>query len=181
MPKVEKAIHLDAFKLYMQYGAITPEFLSAFAKQTGKTEKTAYRWQADLDWKERAKEPISEAVKELEAEQKIDAQELISGFFDLYQNRLESIGVKSSYIDAIFATTFDRIPTPENPNPKDPLQVKTIEDLRWLVKMNADLMKEEQTWAKMALVLVGEPDSRSETTIRIIDILREGRAQNDGS
>jgi len=181
MPKVEKAIHLDAFKLYVAMGGMSPEFLAQFGTEIGKSARTAKRWESELDWQERAKQPAAAAVAELEQAEKLDAQELISGFLDLCEHRLESVGIQKTYIDAIFATAFARIPTPVKPNPENPLAVKTIEDMDKLVNMQVKYMREEQAWTKLALLLVGEPDSRNETTIRIIDVLREGRAKNDGS
>ncbi len=104
---------------------------------------------------------MQEAVQELEAEKKLDARDLISGFLDLCDTRIKGIGTRATYIEAIFSTAFDRIPSKDNPKPKNPLKVETIEDMERLVKMFATLMKEEQNFAKLALVLVGEPDSHT--------------------
>lgn len=181
MPKVEKAIHLDAFKLYMEMGGMSPEFLSQFVADFGKNVRTAQRWEKDLDWVKRAKEPIQEAVAALEETEKLDAQELIAGFLDMCKTGFSNIETKASYIDAIFGTAYDRIPNASNPTPENPIVVESIEDMDRLANMDVKLIKAKIELAKLALLLVGEPDSRSETTIRLIDVLREGRAKNDNS
>ncbi len=174
MPKVEKAIHLDAFKLYMETGGMSQEFLAQFRTKTGKSRRTAYDWEKAYEWKERAREPKAVAIQELETEKKLDAQELIAGFLDLCDTRISDIGIRKGYIDAVFGTAFDRIPTPEKPKPKNPIKVDTIEDMERLVKMQVALMKEEQNWAKLALLLMGEPDSRTETNVNIAQAIMDG-------
>jgi len=162
MPKFEKAIHLDAFKLYTEYGAVTKEFLAQFGTKFGKSARTAKRWAEELDWKERAKKPVEEAIQELEAEEKLNAQELISGFLDLCRTRVESIGKKTTYIDAVFSTAFDRIPSKENPEPENSIVVESIEDMERLGNMQVKMVNAEIQLAKLALLLVGEPDSHAE-------------------
>lgn len=151
MPKVEKAIHLDAFKLYMEMGGINLDFLGKFGKKFGKSKSTAYGWEKAFDWKARAKEPISEAVRELEAEQKLDATELIGGLLDLCQNRMDGLATQAGYIKAIFATAFDRITTGQ-------LKVESISDLKELVLAQSRLARDEQAYMRLVLTLIGEPE-----------------------
>lgn len=158
MPKVEKAVHLAAFKLYMEYGRITPDFLRAFEKQTGKSEKTAYRWQKDLDWRERAKKPIEAAVEKLEAEQTLDATELIGGLLDFCRSRMDDLDTQASYLKAIFGSVFPRIPTPENPKPEDALEINSIGELRELVLTQSRLARDEQALVRLILAMVGKPE-----------------------
>ena len=174
MPKNEKPVHLNAFKLYMEMGGMSPEFLTAFASKIGKSDSSAFRWAKDFNWKARAKEPKAAAIQELETEKKLDAQELIAGFLTLCDTRITDIGIRKGYIDAIYATAFKQIPTPEKPNPENALRVDTIEDMERLIKMQVALMKEEQNFAKLALLLVGEPDHRTETNINIAQAAMNG-------
>jgi hypothetical protein len=166
LPKVEKAIHLDAFKLYMEMGGMSPAFLSQFVAKFGKTDRTAQRWEKDLGWRERIKKPVDDAVEDLSKLRELNAEELISGFLDLCRTRVSAIGIRASYIEAIFATAFERIPSPENPHPDNPLEIKSIEDMERIVRMQSLMEKEEQAWAKLSLLLVGEPDSRMEMIIK---------------
>lgn len=151
MPKNEKAIHLDAFKLYMQFGMMSKEFLREFEKKTGKAGKTAYSWEKDFDWKERAKKPIIEAVEKLEAEQTINAEGLITGLLDLCQNRMEGLETQAGYLKAIFATSFDRIQAGQ-------LKVESISDLKELVLAQSRLVRDEQAYMRLVLTLVGKPE-----------------------
>lgn len=151
MPKVEKPIHLDAFKLYMEYGGITPEFLSRYVKEFGKTDRTAYRWEEDLNWKERAKKPIEEAVEELQAAEKLNVEELIGGLLDLCQNRMDGLSKQADYIKAIFSTAFDTITSGE-------LKVECISDIKELVLAQSRLVRDEQAYIRLILTLVGEPE-----------------------
>lgn len=174
MPKTEKAIHLDALKLYMQYGMMSKDFLREFEKQTGKSGKTAYAWEKDFDWKRRAREPVEDAIEELKEEDKLNAKELVSGFLALCQSRMDGTATQRGYIDAIFGTAFDRIPSEKNPKPKNALEVKTIQDMESLVRMHSMLERGEQAWVKIGLLLAGEPDSRSETTLNIAQAIMNG-------
>lgn len=174
MPKYEKAIHLDAFKLYIQFGMMSKEFLREFEKQTGKSGKTAYAWEKDFDWKARAKEPINEAIQELEEEEKLNAKELVAGFLDLCKNRMDGSATHKSYIEAIFGTSFERIPSEKNPKPKNALEVKTLQDMESLVRMHSMIERGEQAWVKIGLLLAGEPDSRSEHTINLAQAIMDG-------
>lgn len=161
MPKIEKAIHLDAFKLYIQFGMMSKDFLREFEKQTGKAGKTAYAWEKDFNWKQRAHEPAAEAIEELKQEEKLNAKELVSGFLDLCKNRMDGSATQKSYIEAIFGTAFERIPSEKNPKPQNALEVKTIQDMESLVRMHSMLERGEQTWVKLGLLLAGEPDSHT--------------------
>lgn len=158
MPKVEKAIHLDAFKLYMEIGGMSPDFLSQFGKEIGKSARTAKRWEKDLDWKERAKKPITEAVENLEAAQTVNAEELITGLLDLCQNRMEGLETQATYLRAIFGTVFPRIPTPENPNPENAIKINSIGELKELVLAQSRLARDEQAFMRLVLTLVGKPE-----------------------
>ena len=159
MPKVEKAIHLDAFKLYMQYGEVNQEFLSRFGTEFGKSARTAKRWAEELNWKERAKEPIDEAVEDLKESQKLNAEELISGLLDLCRNRMDGLEAQSGYLKAIFGTVFERIVTPDNPKPKKtPIEVESIPDLKELILAQSRLIRDEQGYMRLLLTLVGEPE-----------------------
>ena len=173
MPKAKKAIELDVFALYIEMGGMSQEFVAEVGRKFGKSDRTLRRWEKEGSWKEKAREPKAVAIQELETEQKVDAKELIAGFLDLCHTRITDIGIRKGYIDAIYATALHRIPTPEN-NPENPLKVDTIEDMERLTKMQVSLMKEEQNWAKLALLLVGEPDSRTETTINIAQAVMDG-------
>lgn len=145
---------------------MSPRFLTAFGSKTGKSDSTAFRWQRELNWKERIQKPVDDAVEDLGKLRELNAEELISGFLDLCRTRVSAIGIRASYIEAIFATAFERIPSPENPHPDNPLEVKTIEDMERIVRMQSLMEKEEQAWAKLSLLLVGEPDSRMEMIIK---------------
>lgn len=151
MPKNEKAIHLDAFKLYMEMGGITPEFMAQFGAEIGKSARTAKRWESELGWKERAKKPITEAVEKLEAEQTINAEELITGLLDLCQNRMEGLETQAGYLKAIFATSFDKIQAGQ-------LKVESISDLKELVLAQSRLARDEQAYMRLVLTLVGKPE-----------------------
>jgi len=174
MPKAKKTIELDVLKLYMEMGGMSQEFVAEVGRKFGKSGRTLRRWEKEGDWKAKAEEPKATAIQELEAEKKLDAQELIGGFLDLCDTRIADIGTRKGYIDAIYSTAFDRIPNKENPKPENPIVVDTIEDMERLVKMQVSLMKEEQNWAKLALLLVGEPDHRTETNINIAQAAMDG-------
>lgn len=158
MPKVEKAIHLDAFKLYKQFGMMSKEFLRKFEKQTGKAGKTAYAWEKDFSWKERAKKPINEAIEELEQADKLNAEELISGLLDLCSTRMDGLAAQASHIEAIFATAFDRIPSPANPEPENPIVVNSIADMRELTLARSRMIRDEQAYMRLLLTMVGQPE-----------------------
>lgn len=158
--RVEKAEHVKAFKLYLEMGGISPEFLSAFAKQTGKTEKTAYRWQADFNWKERAKKPIVEAVEKLEAEQQINAEELISGLLDLCKTRMDWVKSETESIKAIFATAYEKIQAGE-------LKVESISDLTELIRAQSRIFRDEQAYMRLILMIVGKPEQIMEDRMEV--------------
>ena len=151
MPKVEKAIHQQAFKLYMEMGGMSPAFLTAFASKTGKSDSTAFRWQRERNWKERIKEPVDEAVEELKEADKLNAEELIGGLLDLCRNRMDGLATQAGYITSIFATAFDKIQSGE-------LKVESISDLKELVLAGSRLMRDEQGYMRLLLTLVGEPE-----------------------
>ena len=161
MPKLETTITLEAYRLYMSSGGMNSEFIGKFKKEFGKSQSTAYDWERDLAWKQRAKEPIDEAIEELKQEEKLNAKELVAGFLDLCKNRMDGSATQKSYIEAIFGTAFDRIPSEKNPKPKNALKVETIQDMESLVRMHSMLEKGEQAWVKLGLVLAGEPDSHT--------------------
>ena len=162
MPKLETAITLEAYMMYMEHGGINLDFLGKFQQKFGKGKSTAYGWEKDLHWKERAKQPVQEAVEELEEEEKLDAKELISGILDLCSVRVKDIATKTSYINAVFGTAFKRIPSDDNPEPENPIVVNSIEDMERLSNMQVRMIKAEIDLAKLTLVLVGEPDSHTE-------------------
>ena len=174
MPKAKKAIELDVFALYIEMGGMSQEFVAEVGRKFGKSDRTLRRWEKEGSWKEKAREPKAVAIQELETEQKVDAKELIAGFLDLCDKRISDIGIRKGYIDGIYATAFERIPTKKKPNPDNALRVDTIEDMERLTKMQVSLMKEEQNWAKLTLLLVGEPDHRTETTINIAQAVMDG-------
>lgn len=151
MPKVEKAIHLDAFKLYMKFGEINREFLSYFGKEVGKSARTAKRWEKEFDWKERAKKPIAEAVEKLEAEQTINAEKLITGLLDLCRTRMDGLETQAGYLKAIFATAYNQIQAGQ-------LKVESISDLKELVLAQSRLARDEQAYMRLVLTLVGKPE-----------------------
>lgn len=153
MPKFEKAVHLDAFRLYMQYGATTPAFLTAFASKFGKSESTAFRWQRDLDWKERAKKPIDEAVEELEAAQKLNAEELISGLLDLCRNRMDGLAGQAQGIKLIIAEALKK-----NKKGKPLLKAGNISEVAELVRAESRLIRDEQAYVRLLLTMVGSPE-----------------------
>ncbi len=174
MPKTEKAIHQKAFAIYTEMGGMSPAFFAQFRTKFGKSRRTAYDWEKAFGWKERAKEPADEAVAELKEEGKLNAKELVSGFLDLCQTRMDGMGAEKSYVGAMFATAFDRIPSEENPEPENPLEIKTLEDMDRLVRMGATISREEREWVKLGLVLAGEPDSRNETTHNLAQAIMDG-------
>lgn len=167
MPKVEKAIHLEAFKLYMEFGEVNKEFLARFGTEFGKSARTAKRWAKELNWKERAKPPIDEVVEELEEAGKLDAREIILGFLDLVQHRMTEAGERAEYMKAIFATAFDRIPTPDNPEEgiDKPIVITDILDMDRLSRAIQRIMREEQAWIRSTLLLIGEPEAITEEKI----------------
>lgn len=173
MPKVEKAIHLQAFKLYMEMGGMSKAFLSAFVGKFGKSGRTAERWQKDLNWKERANVPIDEAIVELEETGKLDPSEIILGFLDLVRHRMTEAGERVQYMKGIFATAFDRIPTPENTvemireKKQEPLEIKDILDMDRLSRSIQRIMREEQAWIRSTLLLIGEPEAITEDRILV--------------
>ncbi len=153
MPKFEKAIHLAAFKLYMEYGATTPEFLSSFEKQTGKSAKTAYRWAQDFNWKERARKPIDEAVQQLEESQKLNAEELISGLLGLAKERMDGLSEQVTEIKSILASAFNK-----GKDQKPLLKARSISELAELVRAESRLIRDEQAYIRLVLTLVGKPE-----------------------
>ncbi len=173
MPKVEKAIHLQAFKLYMEMGGMSPAFFARFRTAFGKSRRTAYDWEKDLNWKERADVPIDEAVEELEEAGKLDPSQIILGFLDLVQHRMTEAGERVEYMKGIFATAFDRIPTPENTvemireNKQEPLVIKDILDMDRLSRAIQRIMREEQAWIRSTLLLIGEPEAITEEKILV--------------
>jgi hypothetical protein len=158
MPKVEKAIHLDAYKLYVEMGGLNKAFLAAFGNKFGKSDRTAFRWAAEFDWERRAAEPAQAAIAELQEAGKLRTEELIEGLLDLSRVRMDSVDVKTGYLDAIFATVFERIKTPQNPNPENPIEITNIGDLTELIRANTQLIRAEQGYMKIVLALVGEPE-----------------------
>lgn len=165
MPKVEKQIHLDAYMLYVAMGGMNPGFLQKFAKDFGKSENTAYRWAQSFGWEQRAQEPIDEAIEELKESDKLNAEELISGLLDLCRNRMDGLETQSGYLKAIFGTVFERIVTPDNPKPKNPIVVNSIGDLKELVLAQSRLIRDEQGYMRLLLTLVGEPEKIMEDRI----------------
>ncbi len=174
MPKLETMITLDAFKLYLAMGGMNSEFIGKFKKQFGKSQSTAYDWERDLDWKVRAKEPIDEAVEELKEEEKLNAKEIIIGFLDLAQVSMAGIDTKIGYIDAIYGTAFERIPTEKKPEPENAIVVTSIEDMERLVNMKVKLINAQQAWVKTVLLLAGEPDSRPDVNLSVSQAIMEG-------
>lgn len=179
MPKNDQAVYQAAYMLYAEMGGMSPAFVAEFGRKFGKSDRTARRWEKKHGWKERALEPIDEAVEELKEEQKINAKEIIIAFLDVAQNSMDAIETKEGYIDGIFGTAFERIPTPKTPKPENALVVDSIDDMERLVNMQVKLINAKQGWIKTVLLLAGEPDSRIEHSGRLIDIIREGRAKND--
>ena len=118
-----------------------------------KTEKTAYRWQTDLKWKERAKEPITAAVENLEAEQTLNAEELIVGLLDLAKNRMEGLAVQTEDIKAVLAESFKRTKSGK-------LKMKTtnIAEVTDLVRAQSRLARDEHAYMRLVLTLVGKPE-----------------------
>lgn len=162
MPKVEKPLHLEAFKLYAEMGGMSQEFLSHFVARFDKSVRTAQRWEKNLDWKRRAAEPINEAIEELQEEGKLRTEELVEGLLDLTRVRMDGIAIKHSQLDAIFATAFERIPTPENPEPDNPIQIENLSQLNELILAGSRLIREEQGYMRIVLALVGEPEQALE-------------------
>lgn len=158
MAKIEKAIHVDAFKLYMENGGMSEGFLAKFCKETGKSRRTAYDWEKGFGWKTRAQEPIDEAIEELKQTDKLNAEELISGLLDLCRNRMDGLAVQASHIEAIFATVFDRIPSPDNPEPKNPIVVNSIADMKELTLARSRMIRDEQAYMRLLLTMVGQPE-----------------------
>lgn len=152
MGKLETAITLEAFMMYMEHGGISLDFLGKFQQKFGKGKSTAYGWEKDLDWKERAKQPIQEAVEELTEAQKLNAEEVIIGLLDLCQTRMDGLSTKAGYIDAIFSTAFDKIQAGQ-------LKVETISDLAELIRAQSRLVRDEQAFMRLVLTLVGKPET----------------------
>ncbi len=167
MPKVEKAIHLDAYKLYMELGGMSPAFLGRFRTEFKKSRTTAYDWEKDLNWKERAKKPIEAAVEELEESQKLNAEELIGGLLDLCRNRMDGLATQANYLEAIFGTAFKRIPSAKIPEPENPIEVTSISDLNELVLAKSRLIKDEQAYMRLLLTMVGSPEQILEERMMI--------------
>lgn len=182
MPKVEKAVHLDAYKLYMEMGGRTPAFMSAFVQKFKRNDRTARRWENDFSWKERAKKPIDEAIEELEESQKLDAEELIGGLLDLCRNRMDGLATQASYLEAIFGTAFKRIPSAKIPEPENPIEVTSISDLNELVLAKSRLIKDEQAYMRLLLTMVGSPEQILEERM-IVQFrgLEEGLFDDDSS
>lgn len=175
MPRVEKAIHLEALKLYMEMGGMSQEFLAAFERKIGKSEKTAYRWEKDLNWKRRARVPIEEALEELEESQKLNAEELIGGLLDLCRTRMDGLATQSGYITSIFATAYDKIQSGE-------LKVESISDLKELVLAGSRLIRDEQGYMRLILMLVGNPEQIMEDRMIVQFVgLPEGIFDDDSS
>ena len=174
MAKLETGITLDAFKLYMEMGGMSSEFIGKFQKEFGKSQSTAYDWERDLDWKQRAKEPVDEAVEELKEEGKLNAKEIIVAFLDVAKNSMDGIEIKEGYIDGVFGTARKRIPIPGNPVPKDAIVVNSIEDMERLVNMHVKLINAKQAWVKTVLLLAGEPDSRADVNVSVSQAIMEG-------
>lgn len=151
MPKIEKAVHLEAFALYLSLGGMTSEFIGKFSETFGKGKSTAYGWEKSFDWKTKAKKPIEEAVERLEAEQTLDATELISGLLDLCRNRMDGLETQAGYLKAIFATSYDRIQAKQ-------LKAESISDLKELVLAQSRLARDEQAYMRLVLTLVGKPE-----------------------
>lgn len=158
MPKNENANHLKAYQLYMEMGGMSPAFFARFRIEFGKSRRTAYDWEKSFGWKERAKQPLEEALENLQEAGTLDAEELVSGFLDLCRARIEDAGLWSEYFKGIFATAFERIPNPENPEPENPLVVGSIRDMVDLARAQTMLMRTEQAWVRLCLTLVGEPE-----------------------
>lgn len=153
MPKFEKGIHQDAFKLYMKMGGMSPAFLSAFVGEFGKSGRTAERWQKDFDWKRRIKEPIDEAVQELQDADKLNAEELISGLLDLCRNRMDGLKEEAIEIRLILATAFKK-----GKDKKPILKATSISEVAELVRAKSRLIRDEQAYMRLLLTMVGSPE-----------------------
>ncbi len=162
MPQVEKPLHLEAFRLYTQYGGRTKAFMTEFVQKFGRNDRTARRWEKDFDWEARAAEPIEEAITELQEEGKLRTEELVEGLLDLTRTRMDGIAFKHSQLDAIFATAVDRIPTKKNPEPDNPIEIESLSQLNELILAGSRLIREEQGYMRIVLALVGEPEQALE-------------------
>ncbi len=176
MPRTERDIHLQAYAFYLEKGAYADKaFLKAFEAKFGKTIRTFWNWYKDFGWAdreaERVEEVIEEAVEELTETGKIDPKEIIIGFLGLVQHRMSEAGERLEYLKAIFATSFDRIPTPENTekeirkNKQEPIIIESVLDMDRLSRAIQRVAREEQTWIRSTLLLIGEPESITEEKI----------------
>jgi hypothetical protein len=177
MPKVEKAIHLDAFKLYMKMGGMSPAFIGRFRTEFGKSRTTAFDWQKAFDWKARLKTPIDEAVQELEEADKLNAEELIGGLLDLCRNRMEGLAGQSEEIKAIMAISLERTKAG-----KPKLKATNISEVAELVRAQSRLVRDEQAYMRLLLTLVGEPEKIMEDRMIVQFVgLPEGFLDDDSS
>lgn len=153
MPKTEKAVHLEAFKLYMEMGGMSQEFVAELGRKCGKSGRTARRWEKEFEWKERAKKPIDAAVEKLEAEQQINAEELISGLLVLCKTRMDGLATQTDDIKAVLAESFKRTKAGK-------LRIKTtnIAEVTDLVRAQSRLVRDEQAYMRLVLTLVGKPE-----------------------
>ncbi len=170
MPQAEKEIHRQAYAFYLEQGAYADKaFLKAFQKKFNKTARTFWNWYKDFGWSEReaerVEEIVEEAVEELTESGEIDPTEIIVGFLALVKYRMNEAGERLEYLKAIFATSFDRIVSPTNPEPKNPIVVDSILDMDRLSRAIQRIAREEQSWIRSTLLLIGEPESIIEEKI----------------
>jgi len=170
MPRTEKEIHRQAYAFYLEHGAYADKaFLKAFQDRFNKTARTFWNWYKVFGWANREPERVEEvrvdAVEELEKTGRIDPKDIVLGFLDLVQYRMNEAGERLEYLKGIFATSFDRIATPENPKPENPIIVDTILDMDRLSRAIQRIAREEQSWVRTTLLLIGEPESIIEEKI----------------
>lgn len=174
---IEKAIHLEAFRLYAEMGGMSPAFLTAFASQLGKSDSTAFRWQKQHGWKERLKKPIDEAVEELEQADKLNAEELIGGLLDLCRNRMDGLAEEAADFKAVIAEAFTKTKAG-----KYRLKAHTISEVTDLVRAQSRLVRDEQAFMRLLLTLVGEPETIMEDRMVVQFVgLPEGMFDDDSS
>lgn len=170
MPPTERAIHHKAYAFYLEKGAYADKaFLKAFQSKFGKTARTFWNWYKDFGWSDReadrVNEVVEEAVEELTETGELDPKDIILGFLDLVKYRMIDAGERAEYLKGIFATAFDRIPSPDNPEPEHPIIVETILDMDRLSRSIQRIAREEQAWMRSTLLLIGEPESIIEEKI----------------
>ena len=133
--------------------------------------KTLKKWSAANNWQERCKQRDIENSRKVQEQTDKSVVNSMADHRKMIKELLEQDSTLDGYAITLIGTAFDLIT-------EGTLKVETIKELVELMRVHQGSIGKKVDLMKADLLLMGEPDSRNETTIRIIDVLREGRTKN---